>query len=156
MSKVYTNGEEQNSERVANFAEAAKGMGLGLAIYATTDKSFKMFAKAQQKRTYTEVDTAWGGREGEVAASLNKYDLGGVSFGMAAVVLAYTGRKEIKNAFVYGVKGLHTASKKMLSFAKTAIEEMQEYTQQHIAEDRENPDRNTFFNNLNKFMHRGR
>lgn len=56
-----------------------------------------------------------------MAVNLNKHDLGAVSFGMASVILAYAGRKEIKKAFVYGVKGLYKASKRTLSFAKKPL-----------------------------------
>ena len=106
----------------------------------------------QQNRTVTEVDSAWSGREGEMAVNLNKHDLGAVSFGMASVILAYAGRKEIKKAFVYGVKGLYKASKRTLSFAKKAVDELQALTQEYVAEDRANPERNTLFNKINKFM----
>ena len=87
-----------------------------------------------------------------MAVNLNKHDLGAVSFGMASVILAYAGRKEIKKAFVYGVKGLYTASKRTLSFAKKAVDELQALTQEYVAEDRANPERNTLFNKINKFM----
>ena len=147
MNTAYTNGAEQNTEtgkrQMANFAEAAKGMGFALGIYAAAEKSVKEFGSAQQNRTVTEVDSAWSGREG---------DLGAVSFGMASVILAYAGRKEIKKAFVYGVKGLYKASKRTLSFAKKAVDELQALTQEYVAEDRANPERNTLFNKINKFM----
>lgn len=156
MNTVYTNGAEQNTEtgkrQMAHFAEAAKGMGFALGIYATAEKSVKEFGNAQQNRTVTEVDSTWGGREGEMAVNLNKHDFGTVSFGMASVILAYTGRKEIKKAFVYGVKGLYKASKKTLSFAKKAVDGLQTFTQEYVAEDRANPERNTLFNKINKFM----
>lgn len=125
MNTAYTNGAEQNTEtgkrQMANFAEAAKGMGFALGIYAAAEKSVREFGSAQQNRTVTEVDSAWSGREGEMAVNLNKHDLGAVSFGMASVILAYAGRKEIKKAFVYGVKGLYKASKRTLSFAKKPL-----------------------------------
>ena len=115
MNTAYTNGAEQNTEsgkrQMANFAEAAKGMGFALGIYAAAEKSVREFGSAQQNRTLTEVDSAWSGREGEMAVNLNKHDLGAVSFGMASVILAYAGRKEIKKAFVYGVKGLYKAAR---------------------------------------------
>ena len=145
MNTAYTNGAEQNTEtgkrQMANFAEAAKGMGFALGIYAAAEKSVKEFGSAQQNRTVTEVDSAWSGREGEMAVNLNKHDLGAVSFGMASVILAYAGRKEIKKAFVYGVKGLYKA-----------VDELQALTQEYVAEDRANPERNTLFNKINKFM----
>ena len=80
MNTAYTNGAEQNTEtgkrQMANFAEAAKGMGFALGIYAAAEKSVKEFGSAQQNRTVTEVDSAWSGREGEMAVNLNKHDLG--------------------------------------------------------------------------------
>ena len=156
MNTAYTNGAEQNTEtgkrQMANFAEAAKGMGFALGIYAAAEKSVKEFGSAQQNRTVTEVDSAWSGREGEMAVNLNKHDLGAVSFGMASVILAYAGRNEIKKALVYGVKGLYKASKRTLSFAKKAVDELQTLTQEYVAEDRANPERNTLFNKINKFM----
>ena len=77
MNTAYTNGAEQNTEtgkrQMANFAEAAKGMGFALGIYAAAEKSVKEFGSAQQNRTVTEVDSAWSGREGEMAVNPVSY-----------------------------------------------------------------------------------
>ena len=156
MNTAYTNGAEQNTEtgkrQMANFAEAAKGMGFALGIYAAAEKSVKELGSEQQNRIVTDVDSAWSGREGDLSVNLIKHDLGDFSFCMDSVILAYAGRKEIKKAFVYGVKGLYKASKRTLSFAKKAVDELQALTQEYVAEDRVNPERNTLFNKINKFM----
>lgn len=48
MNTAYTNGAEQNTEtgkrQMANFAEAAKGMGFALGIYAAAEKALKSLA----------------------------------------------------------------------------------------------------------------
>ncbi len=43
-------------------------------------------------------------------------------------------------------------SGRTLSFAKKAVDELQALTQEYVAEDRANPERNTLFNKINKFM----
>lgn len=158
MDMAYTGGKQQGTEQgkkqVADFMSAAKGLGFALGVYATAEKAVNEFHSAKQNRTFSEVDSAWSGREGAVAVNLNKHDLGTVGFGMAAAVLAYSGRKEIKKAFVYGVKGLYKASKRTVSFAKTAIDDLQKYTQENVAEDRANPDKPTLMNKFNKFWGR--
>lgn len=163
MSKGYVNGENQDSEagkkQVANFAEAAKGMGLALGVIATGEKAANLGKSAIENATVTEIkaDDAWGAREGDQVVKLDGASVSGsLAFGASAVILAYTGRREMKKAFVYGVKGLYKASKTTLSFAKKAVDELQHLTQEYIAEDREHPNKPTFFNRVNAFFGKSR
>lgn len=161
MSKGYVGGENQNSEaakkQVANFAEAAKGMGFALGIIATGEKTVDLSKKTIEGATFTEVNEANANYPGEQATKFDTADLtGSMAFGAATVVLAYTGRREMKKAFVYGAKGLYKASKTTLSFAKKAVEELQHLTQEYVAEDREHPNKPTFFNKVNAFFGKSR
>lgn len=163
MSKGYVNGENQNSEagekQVANFAEAAKGMGFALGVIATGEKAANLGKSAIENATVTEIkaDDAWGAREGDQVVKLDGATVsGGMAFGASAVILAYTGRREMKKAFVYGVKGLYKASKTTLSFAKKAVDELQHLTQEYVAEDKAHPNKPTFFNRVNAFFGKSR
>ena len=156
MSTAYANGEDQDSVKLANFTKAAKAMGVGFSyaagVYALGEKTVETSKNALKTTTYSEVDSSVSGREGVQAMNIEGTHLSAAGLGMATAVLAYTGRREMKKAFVYGVKGLYKASKKTLSFAKKAVEELQSLTQEYVAEDRANPERNTLFNKINKFV----
>ena len=163
MSKGYVNGENQDSEagkkQTANFAEAAKVMGFTFGVIATGEKAVNLSKSAIENATVTEIkaDDVWGAREGEQVVALDGAAVSGsLAFGAASVVLAYTGRREMKKAFVYGVKGLYKASKTTLSFDKKAVDELQHLTQEYVAEDRDHPNKPTFFNKVNAFFGKSR
>lgn len=161
MSKGYVSGENQNSEagkkQIANFAEAAKGMGFALGVIAAGEKAIDLSKKTIEGATFTKVSDINANYPGEQATKFDTADLtGSMAFGASAVILAYTGRREMKKAFVYGVKGLYKASKTTLSFAQKAVEELQHLTQEYVAEDRAHPDKPTFFNKVNAFFGKSR
>ena len=161
MSKGYVNGENQDSEagkkQTANFAEAAKGMGLAIASYAAGEKAIELGKKAIEGATTTEVNETLANYPGEQATKFDTIDLGGsMVFGAAAAYVAYNGRHDIKKAFVYSAKNLYKASKKTLSFAKKAVEELQHLTQEYVAEDKAHPNKPTFFNRVNAFFGKSR
>ena len=163
MSKGYVGGENQDSKvakkQIANFAEAAKGMGFALGVIATGEKAVNLGKEMIENATVTAItaDDAWGAREGDQVVKLDGATVSGsLAFGASAVILAYTGRREMKKAFVYGGKGLYKASKTTLSFAKKAVDELQHLTQEYVAEDRAHPNKPTFFNKVNAFFGKSR
>ena len=96
MSKGYVGGENQNSEaakkQIANFAEAAKGMGFALGIIATGEKAVNLGKNAIENATVTTItaDDAWGAREGEQVVNL---DGATISFLLGGENIAVSGEK---------------------------------------------------------------
>lgn len=154
MGNAYANGEFHNTEdgqkKTARFTDFAQGMGLAVVSAVTAKEAVKEFKQAQANRTVTEVDSAWGGREGEVAVNLNKHDAAGIGMVMAAGIVVYSSRDKLKKAFVYGAR----KAKQFGSFVGAAIDGMQKFTQEYVAEDLKNPEKPTVFNKLNKIMGR--
>lgn len=154
MGKAYASGEfqltDEGQKKTARFTDFAQGLGLAVVSAVTAKEAVSEFKQAQANRTVTEVDSSWGGREGEVAVNLNSHDAAGIGMVMAVGVVAYSSRDKLKKAFVYGAK----KSKQFASFVGAAIDGMQKFTQEHIAEDVKNPEKPTLFNKLNKMMGR--
>ena len=128
------------------------GGAFALAAKTMTDKSIEEGGKAKENRTYTEIKSDDVDLNGGTVADLNKHDFGAVSYGLAAAVLVYSGRKEIKRAFVYSVRGLYKASKTMLSFAGKAIDELQKLSREAAPEDVKKNEQKTTVNKINQFM----
>lgn len=156
MDKAYANGEmqetEQGKNKTADFVNFAQGMGIAVVSAVTAKAAINEFKEAQANRVFTEVRPEDGGHTGEKAGNLNSHDAAGLGMAVAVAIVVASNQSKMKKAFVYGVKKTAQGSKKLFSFAKSAIEEMQKFTQEHVAEDRENPNKPTMFNKINKFM----
>lgn len=132
--------------------DVVTGGAFALATKTMADKSLEEGSKAKENRTYTEFKSKDDDLNGGMVANLNKHDLGAVGYGLAAAVLVYTGRKDIKRAFVHSVRGLYKASKTMLSFAGKAIDELQKLSREATSEDVKKTEQKTTVNKINQFM----
>lgn len=154
MNKAYANGELQNTEEgnktIANFTDLAKGMGIAVVSVITAKEAAVEFKKANANRTTKIVELEAHPGAMATKKELNAHDAAGVGMLLAVGVVVCSNSDNLKRAFAYGAQ----KSKQFGSFLGATVDAMQKYTQDHVAEDLNNPEKPTFFNKFNKVFGR--